>query len=337
MGEVISSKAGEASNQNDNSASWNNLKEVPFAEEGHQTSPEITRPKYETELNSPDDILNDINNFTIKNGTVYSRETRQVETSEDAILRAKTSRFLFDEAKALRDTDANANSNRFIDRGPEFYIDKAMARYAINDEENSYGTNKLINELVRSGKFNEAIGSGDLADTKFAMFSGEKADYGKALLRRKFRQRGMDISDFQITLDNSEFQHNGYSNVSIEITSKSFVQQSEIPHQATDAMSVLRHPAAERLNQLQHDLAEARKNNDEDAAAGYRAAIKHAVSENPLEVSPEEWDNMDNTQKEQFYRLKMQEAKILGDKEAFDFWNANLRKSTPDENGSHGH
>lgn len=334
MNETMPSRGGETSGENANNSggnAWENLKEVPFKGAEQQTNHETDNPKYETELNSPDDILNDVNNFMIKNGTVYSKETGQIETDEDTILRAKTSRFLFNEARALRDADANAGGDRFRDKGPAFYIDKAMDRFAIKDEENGYGTNKLINELVRTGRHEEPIGSGELTDTKFSMFDGEKADYGKALLKRKFRQRGVDMGDFNITLDNSEFQHNGYSNVSIEITTKPLMRRTETTSNNENTENALHHPAAEQLEQLERGLAEARNSGDEDAVKGYQEAIKRTVSENPLEVSPEEWDGMDNEQKTRFYELKMKEARTLGDRDAFNFWNANLKRLNSDK------
>ncbi|MBQ8984476.1 hypothetical protein IJ098_01290 [Candidatus Saccharibacteria bacterium] len=333
MSETISSRGGETSGESNTGGknAWDGLKEVPFRGGEQQTNHEADKPKYETELNSPDDILNDVNKFTIKNGIVYSRETGQVETDEDTILRAKTSRFLFNEARALRDADANANGDKFNDRGPAFYIDKAMDRFAIKDEENSYGTNKLINELIRTGRHEGTTPSDGLTDSKFSMFDGEKADYGKALLKRKFRQRGVDMGDFNITLDNSEFQHTGHSNVSIEITTKPLVRKTETIQQGAEKENALHHPASEQLKQLEQGLLEARKSGDEDAIRGYQEALKRTISENPLEVSPEEWDSMDDGQKIRFYELKMKEARTLGDRDAFDFWNANLKRLNSDK------
>lgn len=326
MNETISKQRNETSGESANTGSgnaWESLKEVPFKGAEEQTNHESDNPKYETELNSPDDILNDINNFMIKDGVVYSKETGQVETDEDTILRAKTSRFLFNEARILRDTDANAGGDRFRDRGPAFYIDKAMDRYAIKDEENDYGTNKLINELVKTGRHEESIGSGELANTKFSMFDGEKADYGKALLKRKFRQRGLDMGDINIVFNNSEFQRNGYSDVSIEVATEPLASKTEVASREENAFH---HPAAEKLDQLKQGLLEAQKSGDEDAIKGYQEAMKRTIFENPLEVSPEEWDNMGDVEKTRFYELKMKEAKTLGDRDAFDFWNASLKK-----------
>ena len=56
----------------------------------------------------------------------------------------------------------------------------------------------------------------------------------------------------------------------------------------------------------------------------YESNIKRIISEHPLEVSPEEWDNFTFEQKEQFFLLKMKEAKILEDKDSFNYWHANL-------------
>ena len=50
------------------------------------------------------------------------------------------------------------------------------------------------------------------------------------------------------------------------------------------------------------------------------------VERNRLEISPEEWNNMSDDQKERFFKLKMKEERILGDKDAFSFWEANLKR-----------
>ena len=86
------------------------------------------------------------------------------------------------------------------------------------------------------------------------------------------------------------------------------------------------HPAAEQLKRLEAEIAKAKQSGDEAALEGYQAALKMVVERNQLEVSPEEWDKMDNSERERFYQLKMKEAKILGDRDAFEFWNAGLKK-----------
>ena len=309
----------ETQNPQDQEHPWEELKKVPFAgEETTAENQETDKPQYETELTSPKDVLNDIQSFEIQNGIVFSKETGDKVTDEDTILRAKTSRFLFNEARALRDSAANANGDKFVDRGPEYYVDRAMERFAIRDEENGYGTNKLIHELIETGRHEQPIGSDTLAETKYDMFDGKKADYGKALIKRKFRQRGIDMEDLRIKIDTTNFKRDGVSDVIIEVGTKPLVSSKE------SAGESFHHPAAEQLKGLEKGLTEAIKDRDTDAIKGYREAIKTTVLNNPLEVKPEEWDEMNDDQKRRFYELKMRESKAAGDDDSYDFWRANL-------------
>ena len=95
---------------------------------------------------------------------------------------------------------------------------------------------------------------------------------------------------------------------------------------APNKPDVFHHPAAEQLSTLETELIKAQNNGDDEAVKGYRAAQKMVVERNRLEVSPEDWNNMSIDQKERFYRLKMKEEKILGDSDAFNYWNANLQR-----------
>lgn len=77
-----------------------------------------------------------------------------------------------------------------------------MERLSVNNEINNYGTNKLINSLLSSnGYFEEMIGDDNLSKNKFSIFFGEKQDYGVSYLRMKFREKGLDIDDFEIKQD----------------------------------------------------------------------------------------------------------------------------------------
>lgn len=319
MTEIIQQHESEAGSAQGNR--WQMLEDY-----GRQSENlEADKPQFETELTSSRYVLEDIDSFAIKDGRVYSRETGEEVTDEDTILRAKTSRFLFDKARDSRDDDAQVLGKRFNDRGPDYYVEKMMQRYAIRDEENSYGTNKLVNELVATGKISEDTG-GNALTGKYSMFTEEEADYSTALIRRKLRQRGMDLADLKVSLDDSEFQHNGYSHVEIALEIKPLKDEDSKGHLGENSENLLHHPAQEQLSRLEADLAEARKNGDKDAAAGYEAALRRVVSENPLEVTPEQWNVMDSEQRKRFYELKMKEAKTLGDRDTFDFWAANREK-----------
>ena len=294
---------------------WDGLKDIPFSGEKHSEG-------YETELTSPSDVLNDTQKFAIKNGKVYSRETGQEESDEDTVLRVKTSRFLFNEAKNLRDEQARMLGNRFVDKGPDYYVDKIMDRYGFKNEDTEYAEGKLLKNLVDNGTYRQTIGANNLIGTKFDMFIGDKEDLGKSLLKRRLKQHGLEMVNMDVSIDASTFKKDGYSTASIKVNTVPIAKTES----TSDKPSTFNHPAAEQLKKLEAELIKAQEEGDEETARGYRAALKMVVERNRLEVSPEDWDNMDDEQKERFYKLKMKEEKILGDKDAFNFWNANLRR-----------
>lgn len=312
---------GEQGSEAQKATKWDELKNVPMNDKNQSASHEDDKQQYETELVSPSDILNDVQKFIIKDGKVYSRETRQEETDEDTILRAKTSKFIFNEAKALRDEQSQMFGDRFTDKGPDYYVDKMMDRYGLKDENTEYAEGKLLKELVDTGTHRQGMSGDNLVDSKYGMFVGNKEDFGKALLRRRLKQHGLEMDDIQIGVDTSNLQKDGYSIVSIKVDTAPLAKFED----TSDNLNGFHHPAAEQLRKLEDELRKAQKDGDEETARGYRAAMKMVVERNRLEVSPEEWDGMNNAQRERFLRLKMKEEKILGDKDAFDFWNANLK------------
>ena len=319
--ETISNR-GEQSSEVPRTTKWDELKNVPMNNKSQSVNYEGEQQQIETELTSPSDILDDVQRFAIKDGKVYSRETGQEESDEDTILRVKTSKFLFNEAKALRDEQSQMFGDRFTDKGPDYYVDKIMDRYGFKDEDTEYAEGRLLKDLVNTGAHHQTIGRGDLIGSKYDMFVGKKGDFGKALLERRLKQHGLDMNNLDINIDSSTFKKDGYSTVDIKISATPTTKFESVP----DNPDTLHHPAAEQLSRLEAELAKAQKDGDEEAARGYRAALKMVVERNRLEVSPEDWDNMNEAQKERFYKLKMKEEKILGDKDAFGFWSANLRR-----------
>lgn len=277
---------------------------------------------YETELTSPSDILDDVRNFAIREGKVYSRETNQEESDEDTILRVKTSSFLFNEAKNLRDERARMFGNRFTDEGPDYYVDTIMNKYGFKNEDTNYAEGKLLKKLVDNGTYHQAIGDDDLTESKFGMFLGSKADLGKALLKRRLKQHGLEMINLDISIDSSTFKKDGYSTVDMRLNTAP-ITKKENAFNDSDSFG---HPAAEQLSRLEAELIKARKEGDEEATKGYLAALKMVVERNRLEVSPEDWDKMNDDQKERFYKLKMKEERILGNKDAFNYWSANLKQ-----------
>ena len=309
------SNTGEQASETPKTTGWNGLKDIPFNGERQSEG-------YETELTSPSDVLNDTKKYAIKNGKIYSRETGQEESDEDTVLRVKTSRFLFNEAKNLRDEQAQMLGDRFVDKGPDYYVGKIMDRYGFKNEDTEYAEGKFLKNLVDNGIHHQTIGNDSLIDSKFDMFVGNKEDLGKALLKRRLKQHGLEMINVDINVDSSTFKKDGYSTVDIKVDTTP-TTKAERASSSPDSFS---HPAAEQLSKLEAELIRAQKEGDEETARGYRAALKMVVERNRLEVSQKDWSNMNDEQKERFYKLKMKEEKILGDKDAFNFWNANLQQ-----------
>lgn len=309
------SNTGEQASETPKSTRWDELKDIPFSGEKHSEG-------YETELTSPSDVLNDTQKFAIKNGKIYSRETGQEESDEDTVLRVKTSRFLFNEAKNLRDEQAQMFGDRFVDKGPDYYVDRIMDRYGFKNEDTKFAEGKLLKNLVDNGFHHQAMLGDNLTGSKYGMFVGEKGDLGKALLKRRLKQHGLDMASIKVDIDSSTFKKDGYSTVDIKVDTAPITKAERVSSNPNS----FSHPAAEQLSKLEAELIKAQEEGDEETARGYRAALKMVVERNRLEVSPEDWDNMDDEQKERFYKLKMKEEKILGDKDAFNFWNANLQR-----------
>lgn len=300
---------------------WDTLKDVPMAVK--EVSGENDKNRYETELTSPENVLDDVKKYIIKDGKVYSKETGQEESDEDAILRIKTSQFLFNEARALRDENKHARARRtssvFVDNGPVYYIDQVMDRYGFKDENTESRHGKLLKELIETGSHRKDLSGFNLDESIYDMFAGEKGDLGKALLERRLKQHGLKLSNFELNVDSESLKRQGTSIVDIKLETKPLVNNEKTLD------SVFHHPASEQLEKLETEIAKAEQNGDETAANGYRAALKMVVERNQLEVSPEDWDKMSDADKDRFYKLKMKESKILGDKDSFNFWNANFK------------
>ena len=81
---------------------------------------------------------------------------------------------------------------------------------------------------------------------------------------------------------------------------------------------------ANELNELEKQKQIAKQNNDEDAYKYAQSNIERIINQNQATISPEKWDSLSIDEQIAFVRLKINESKILHDKDAFDYWNANL-------------
>lgn len=318
---------GERTGEQSEPTKWEGLQDMQMAQTERQ---DTTTEQYETELTAATNVLDDVKKFSVREGKVYSKETGVEETDEDTVLRVKTSRFLFNEAKARHDRalqNAQEKGYRFVEKGPSSYVDDVLEWYGFKDDgvekdlrDRPLG-DQVLTELVENGAHNGGVLNETVDGTVYTMFTGEKADLGKAMLERRLKQHGLEMTGFNMDVDTSDRAKDGVSHVNIKVDT---IPITRFKDTESGDSNKLHHPAAEQLGKLETEIARAKKDGDEDAERYYRAAMKMAIERNRLEVSPEEWDKMDDAQKERFYRLKMKEEKALGDEDALKFWKANL-------------
>lgn len=282
------------------------------------------------------EIKNYTDNYIVQNGNVYLKSNGQQILDEETILKVKSSRLIYNQAreKYQSDTKQFGKPNGDFSR----YITKMMEQLSVNGEINTYGTNKLINSLLSSnGHYEEYMSGSDLVNSKFSMLVGIKEEYGLAYLKMKFREKGLDLDNLTIKQDLSELQHNGVSKVIIDfqlkkykkkssVSNKSTEEQAKTSHQQKDDTQFFSHPKADLLNELEKQKKEALAHNDQVAYNFAQSNIERIIRENPVEVSPDQWDSMKYEEKKAFILIKMKESKVLNDEVSFNFWNSNLKQ-----------
>ncbi len=213
-----------------------------------------------------------------------------------------------------------------------------MEKLGINGEINSFGINKLINEILNSnGHYEENMSGADLSNSKFSILIEPKKDYGIAYLKLKFRERNLDFEDLEIKQDFSKLQHDGLSKVIINFKLKPYQKrQVNIHHLLDDEKKqyalensdkmpkTIVHPYSKLLTELEKQKNEAQAIGDDVGVNYYQSNIKEIIKKHPYEISIEQWDSLDTEQKKKFILIKMKEAKILDDIDSFNYWKANL-------------
>ena len=276
------------------------------------------------------DIKKYVDEYVIQNGNVYLKSNNQQVLDEETILKVKSARLVYNEAREKYHSDAQ----QFGKPNGDFpkYVSKMMEQLSVNGEVNTYGTNKLIHSLLSSnGHYEEYMSGDDLSNSKFSILVGVKRDYGLACLKLKFREKGLDIDNLNIKLNLSELKHNGVSKVIIDFQVKRYekkdavtIQQSEIQQKV--GIKSFFHPKADLLNELEKQKKEALAQNDQVAYNFAQSNIERIIRENPVQVSLEQWDSMGYEERKTFILIKMKESKVLNDEDSFNFWNSNLKQ-----------
>ncbi len=288
------------------------------------------------------EIKNYLEKYIISEGNVYLKENNKQIIDEKTILKAKSARLIYNEARAKYQSDIK----QFGKPSGNFqkYIIKTMELLSVNGEINTYGTNKLINALLGSnGHYEEYMSGSNLDESKFSILSGIKQEYGLAYLKLKFMEKGINIDNLTIKQDLTELQHNGISKVIIDFQIKKYEKKETVTpkHQKTQVQSKVRdndtikffsHPKADLLNELDKQKKEALAQNDQVAYNFAQRNIERILKENSIEISPEQWDIMGYEEKKAFILIKMKEAKTLNDEVSFNFWSSNLKQIEENKN-----
>lgn len=272
-----------------------------------------------------EEIINYCSNYRIENGTVFDKRTNKQVLDEDTILKVKSSVLLFKEAKESYQSDVKQFGN--ITKSQEDYIKKTMEKFGVNNEENSFGVNKLVNAILSSnGHYEENMSGKDVFNSKFSILVGTKKDYGLAYLKLKFREKGLDIEDLKVSQDLSELQHNGISKVIIDYKIKKYQKEDKQENNIyLNQNQLFQHPKAQELNELEKRKQTAKQNGDQSAVEYYQKAIEKIVRENELSIPPEEWDKLSVEQKISYCKIKMNEAKVFKDEVNYNYWSSNLK------------
>ena len=285
------------------------------------------------------DIKNYIDNYVIQNGKVYLKSNNQQVLDEEIILKVKSARLIYNEARENFQSD----TQQFGKPNGDFpkYVSKMMEQLSVNGEVNTYGTNKLINALLSSnGHYEEYMSGDDLANSKFSILTGVKQDYGLAYLKMKFREKGLDIDNLVIKtrgVKQANGKNSGQYTVIIDFQLKKYEKKVDVSNQQTTVQTssdlqkkeepkFFTHPKADLLNELEKQKKDALANNDEVAYNFAQSNIERIIRENQVQVSPEQWDSMTYDERKAFILIKMKESKVLNDEVSFNFWNSNLKQ-----------
>lgn len=207
-----------------------------------------------------EEIKNYSENYYIQNGVVFSKSDRKQIVNEDIILKVKSARLIYNEArdKYQSDTQQFGKPNGDFQR----YVTKTMEQLSVNGEVNNYGTNKLLNAILSSnGHIVENFGADTLANSKYDLLIEPKKDYTMSYLKLKFREKGLDIDGLTITCDYNK--QIGIATVTIDYQLKKYEKKTQVDAAISEQVDIqnnakqtqnvkaFSHPQADLLNELE--------------------------------------------------------------------------------------
>lgn len=231
---------------------------------------------------SYDDIKNYCSLYKVENGVVFEKASNKQITDENLILKIKTAILIFKEAKANYNSEVQQFGKTYKDQ--KKFIENAIERLGVNGEVNSYGVNKVVNNILNSnGHYEEFIPGKDLQEGKYSIFVPPKRDYGLAYLKLRFREKGLDITDFQIKQDLSQLQKNGVSKVIIDFKVQKYENIKTEENKKFEDMSL-----EEKESFMQSKMEEAKINKDEDLYNYWNANLANLRNNNRTQNVPKE-------------------------------------------------
>ena len=195
-------------------------------------------------------------------------------------------------------------------------LDQAMVDYV----------NKLIHAILTSNGHCEEYMLGDeLQNSKFSILIQPKYEYTMAYLKLKFREQGLDIEDLTVNQDLSRFKKDGISKIIIDYKIKKYEKSEERKTESASNNALYQHPKAKELNDLEKQKKLAKENNDMVAYQSAQAEIRRIIQKTRAELSLQQEDSMSIDEIIAFIKVKMNEAKVLNDKDEYNYWKANLK------------
>lgn len=268
-----------------------------------------------------DEIIKYLTMYNYNKGNIIDKSSGEIVQDNELILKVKTAMLVY--GIALDDVKTDIRDRGRSGKSKEKYIKTSMEKLGVNGEINSFGFNKLINSILSSnGHYSEtySVGQNNLKESKFSILLPPKKDFTLAYLNLRFRDKGMEIDDIKVSLDETNFVKLGHSVVSVD-----FQLKRRLSNAGHDKFkSCISHPKADLLNELEKQKNDAIKNKDD---VSYRFAvnnIKRIVTSYPMELSPGDFDNLSFADKKRFFEIKMMEAKVRDDEVDFNFWKSNV-------------
>ena len=226
-------------------------------------------------------VKDNISNYRIKNGIVIDKSSNQPLQDEDKILEVKSSVLIYLNAQAIHNADIHLSGK--ATKNKDECIIRSMEQYSVHGEKSNIGINKFVNSLLNSnGHYEEDMSGNNLNESKFSMFSNQNRDFGISYLRYKLREKGLDLSNFRINLNEIK-QQNGKSSgnykviIDYDISKYEKIHKQEIKNETqlnvesskekavVQSTQQVEQNVQTNFNEIERQMQIAKQNNDIDA------------------------------------------------------------------------